>query len=61
MKSIAMSSLVAVCVKWNLRFDLIDIPQRNVYKRAHDDHPHHLAFIFSDDPEPILLVRLLLL
>ena len=56
-----MSSLVAVCVKWNLRFDLIDIPQRNVYKRAHDDHPHHLAFIFSDDPEPILLVRLLLL
>ena len=41
---------VAVCAKWNLRFNLIDIPRRNMYKRAHDDHLHHLALIFTDDP-----------
>ena len=54
-----MFSPVAVCAKWNLRFDLIDV-QRNLYKRAQDDHPHHLTLIFADD-QPILLVHLLLL
>lgn len=39
---------VAVSTKWNPRFDLIGILHRNMYIRAHDDHPHHpLSFIGS--------------
>ena len=56
-----VSPPVAVSDKWDLRFDLRGILHRNMYKRAHDDHPHHsLSFIGVPISSPIgLVVRFL--
>ena len=44
-KSKSVPTLVAVSAKPNPRFGLIGILNRNMYKRAHDNHPHHLALL----------------
>ena len=44
-KSKSVPTLVAVSAKQNPQFGLIGILNRNMYKRAHDDHPHHLPLL----------------